>query len=240
MSIASAKEPLRIAAASDLTTAFGELAALHGRRVGETPTLSFGSSGLLARQIEEGAPFDLFAAANLGYVDQVVASGACAGDSKLRYARGRLAMWSSGAPPKTPSELGDARYRKIAIANPAHAPYGKAAMQVLARLHLEEALKGKLVFGENVQQALQYAQSGNADVALVALSLVIAGKTPYTIVDQMLHEPIEQALVLCGKDAARLLRARAFVTTLQSPEGQAILTRYGFAIPSSGPSRGGP
>jgi molybdate transport system substrate-binding protein len=226
-------DPLRVAAAADLTQAFGELGKLHEQRTSQPVTITFGASGLLARQIEEGAPFDLFAAANLGFVEETVAKGACRGDSVTKYARGRLAIIvAPGVAAVTdPAQLAGATYKRIAIANPAHAPYGKAATQMIDKLHLTDALKPRLVYGENVQQAMQFAQSGNAEAAIVALALVT--DRAHVVVDDKLHDPIDQALVVCGKDAAHVKAARAFVDTLRSPAGRAILERYGFGVHKS-------
>jgi molybdate transport system substrate-binding protein len=226
-----AAEPLRVAAAADLARAVRELADRYQQATGRPAAITLGSTGLLARQIAEGAPFDLFLAANVEAVDEVVAAGVCRGDSRLRYARGRLAIWATGALPANPQALAEPRWKKVAIANPAHAPYGRAAIQVFERLGITDALRTRLVFGENVQQALQFAQSGNADAAVVALSLVIGGERPYLLVDEGLHRPIEQALVVCGKDPARLRQASELVALLRSSEGAAILRRYGFVVP---------
>jgi molybdate transport system substrate-binding protein len=230
-SLAAAEQPLRVAAAADLARAVKDLAARYQQASGRSAAVTLGSTGLLARQIAEGAPFDLFLAANVEAVDEVVAAGACRGDSRQRYARGRLAIWTAGKLPTTPQALAEPRWKKIAIANPAHAPYGRAAMQAFDALGIADALRSRLVFGENVQQALQFAQSGNADAAVVALSLVIGGDRPYLLVDEKLHRPIEQALVICGKDPARLQQARELVALLRSSDGAAILRRYGFVVP---------
>jgi molybdate transport system substrate-binding protein len=228
---ARAEAPLRVAAASDLAQVLGEIGALYEKQSGRKVSISFGSSGLLARQIEEGAPFDLYAAASVAYVDEVVHKGACSGETQAKYARGRLAIWSAGGAVPTPDQLSQPRYKKIAIANPQHAPYGRAAMQAFEQLAMADDIKRRLVFGENVQQALQYARSGNADVAVVALSLVSGDKGRYTLIDEALHDPIDQALVVCGKDAARRKEAAAFAKLLAAPEGRAILERYGFTDP---------
>lgn len=228
--------PLRIAAAADLAQAFKEVGAAYTRRTGEKLIFSFGSTGLLEKQIAEGAPFDVFAAANVSFADDAIAAGACSADSKSLYARGRIAVWwpkgARIAPPKSLADLVDGRFVKVAIANPAHAPYGQAAEQALDKAGILGRVKPKLVFGENVQQTLQFAQSGNAEAALVALSLaVITSGGDWFLVDDALHLPIDQALVTCGKDADRQRRARAFTAFVGSPEGRAIMKRYGFLLP---------
>jgi molybdate transport system substrate-binding protein len=228
--------PLKVAAASDLAFAFKDVGAAFEKATGTPVTFSFGSTGLLARQIAEGAPFDVFAAANVSFADDVVKQGACFADSKAIYGRGRIALWSrKGAPlPTTLEELRDAKYVKIAIANPEHAPYGKAAKQALIKAGLWDAIKDRLVYGENIQQTLQFAQSGNADVALVALALAMVTEGGFTAVDPALHEPLDQALVVCkgaGGKAAREPAARQFTAFVSSDAGRAIMKRHGFLLP---------
>jgi molybdate transport system substrate-binding protein len=226
---------LKVAAAADLALAFKELGAAFEKKSGEKVIFSFGSTGLLEKQIVEGAPFDVFAAANISFADDAIKAGACVADSKALYARGRIVAWwrkdGGIAAPKTLADLADKRFVKIAIANPEHAPYGRAAQQALEKAGVWSQVKPRLVYGENVQQTLQFAQSGNAEVALVALSLAVVSDGGYFVVDDKLHLPIDQALVACGKDAARLARARSFAAYVNSPEGRAIMKRYGFLLP---------
>jgi molybdate transport system substrate-binding protein len=232
----NAHEPLKVAAASDLTFAFTDLGAAFEQATGTPVTFSFGSTGLLARQIAEGAPFDVFAAANVSFADDVVKQGVCFADSKAIYGRGRVALWSrKGAPlPATLADLRDARYVKIAIANPEHAPYGKAAKQALIKAGVWDAIQDRIVYGENIQQTLQFAQSGNADVALVALALALVTEGGFTAVDPALHEPLDQALVVCkgaGGKSAHEPSARQFTAFVNSDAGRAIMKRYGFLLP---------
>ncbi|HYQ42653.1 MAG TPA: molybdate ABC transporter substrate-binding protein, partial [Polyangiaceae bacterium] len=173
-------EPLRVAAAADLAHAFAELAPAFSAQT-SPPTdlkLTLGATGLLARQLTQGAPFDLFLAANVSYVEQVVKAGACDASTVQSYARGRLVIWSKGAggAELTPTSLADARFKHIAIANPDHAPYGKAARDALTRAGVWSKVSERMVYGENVQQTFELAQSGNADVAIVGLSLAIGTK----------------------------------------------------------------
>src|SRR5215813_6031674 len=151
-------EPLKVAAAADLARAFPEVAAAFEKESGQKVTFTFGSTGLLSKQIIEGAPFDVFAAANVSYVDDILKTGTCAGDSKALYARGHIGIWTrkgtSVAPPKTLADLADPRFVRIAIANPEHAPYGKAAQQALEKLGIWDKVKPRLVYGENIQQTL--------------------------------------------------------------------------------------
>jgi molybdate transport system substrate-binding protein len=224
---------IRVAAASDLAGAFPEVGAAFTEKTGIRVVFSFGSTGLLAQQIAEGAPFDVFAAANRSFVEDVVRAGICSAGSQETYAIGRIAIWSKDQDVSAISiaDLTDPRYTKIAIANPAHAPYGQAALAALVRAGLHEAVKTKLVFGENIQQALQFAQTGNADLAIVALSL--ASRTDgghYSVIDDSLHPPLEQQLVVCGKDGGSKA-GRAFAAFVTSSEGHAIMRRFGFLLP---------
>lgn len=231
---------IRVAAAADLALAFKEIGAAFEKETGDKTSFSFGSTGLLAKQIQEGAPFDLFAAANISFVDDVVKAGVCDGSQKSLYARGRIVVWtrkgSTVAPPKTLADLADARFAKVAIANPEHAPYGKAAQQALEKVGVWAQVKPKLVFGENVQQTLQFAQSGNVEAAIVALSLAVQSDGAWLPIDVELHQPLDQALVLCGHSPA-LAEAAKLSAFVGSPAGRAIMRRYGFLLPGETPPK---
>jgi molybdate transport system substrate-binding protein len=238
---AGASAPIRVAAASDLTQAFEELGKNFEAETGRKVSFSFGSTGLLAKQIEEGAPFDLFAAANVSYVDEAIAAGACDGATKVPYARGRIAIWSRGAAsqeaPKSLAELTDARFVHVAIANPEHAPYGIAAREALVATGIWEQVRARMVYGENVRQALQLAETGNAEAAIVALALVIEKKEgSWAPIDEKLHKPIEQALVSCRR-GSRFEDGRAFAAYINSAAGREIMRRYGFLLPGESPER---
>lgn len=230
---AAEEPPLRVAAASDLVAALGDIGKLFTRQTAIVTVFSFGSSGQLSKQIVSGAPFDLFASANASFVDAAVASGACQRETKQKYALGRLALYTGErvTAMKKLADLSDARFVKIAIANPEHAPYGKAAVEALKRVGIYEQVKSRLVFGENVQQALQFARSGNAEAALVALALTKSIEGHAIAIEPNLHEPIEQTLVVCGKDEKRTQMAKQFVNFLNAKSGQDILQKYGFALP---------
>ncbi len=226
---------LAVAAAADLTAAFTELGDAFAARTGVHPSFTFGSTGLLTKQLEQGAPFDVFAAANVSYADEAVNSGACDGATKAMYARGRIVVWwrkgATVTPPTVLSELGDPRFVHVAIANPDHAPYGHAAKEALGRAGVLDAVTPKLVYGENVQQALQSASTGNADVAIVAFSLAIRNENgAYLAIDPSMHAPIDQAMVVCrnGKNAAL---GKQFSEFVGSPSGRAVMQRYGFLLP---------
>lgn len=237
---AGPSEPLRVAAAADLAFAFKEIGAAFEKKTGAKVEFSFGSTGLMAKQIAEGAPFEVFAAANVSFVDDVVKTGACDGGTKALYAQGRIVLWSPKEAPAALDALADARWTKIAIANPEHAPYGRAAKQALTRAALWEKISPRVVYGENVQQTLMYAQSGNADVAVVALSLAKASGGSFTPIDPSLHAPLDQALVVCKgqKNGAHRKEAEAFSTFVASPEGREIMKRFGFLLPGEAPPAG--
>lgn len=239
-------EPLRVAAAADLALAFEDVRAEFERTSGKKVEFSFGSTGLLAKQLDEGAPFDVFAAANVSFVDDVVKAGACLGETKQLYAKGRIVMWSKdeSALPKTLEDLAEPRYKKIAIANPEHAPYGRAAQQALTKKGVWASAQPRTVFGENVQQTLMFAQTGNAEVAIVALSLALSNRGGvsqghYVMIDPDLHDPLDQAMVVCkgGSKGAKANEARAFVEFVSSPPGRAIMRKYGFLLPGEMPPK---
>lgn len=228
-------EPVRVAAAADLAVAFPEVGAAFEKASGKKVEFSFGSTGLLAKQISEGAPFDVFAAANVSYVDDVVRAKACDGDSKRLYAKGRIVLWSKDKALLPPSiaELPDAKVAKVAIANPDHAPYGLAAKQAMTKAGVWEKVQPRAVYGQNVQQTLMFAQSGNADVGIVALSLAISSGGSYVAIDPELHAPLDQAMVVCkgGSGGGKPNEARSFVEFVSSEAGRTIMRKYGFLLP---------
>jgi molybdate transport system substrate-binding protein len=227
-------EPLTVAAAADLAFAFPDLARLYEDQTGQRVVFSFGSSGLLERQIAEGAPFDVFASANTSYADDAVSSGACRADSRTLYATGAIALFSAKTAPTAPgriADLFDPRIIKIAIANPAHAPYGRAAREAMQRAGAWDTLSQKIIYGENVQQALQFAQTGNADVAIIALSLAIVTPGNWTAIPHDLYERIDQVMVACVHGRAGTRDAQRFIAFVTSETGRGVLHRYGFLSP---------
>jgi len=231
---APSAEPVKVAAAADLSFAFKDLGEAYQKKTGQAVVFSFGSTGLLEKQLAEGAPFDVFAAANASYADDAVKAGACLSDTRTLYATGHIVLYApAGAPfsPKTMADLADPRVKKVAIANPDHAPYGKAAKQAIERSGLWDAVRGKLVYGENVQQTLQFAQSGNADVAIVALSLSTVTPGQSSPVPAELHDPIDQIMVACKGGKAGADAGRGFIAFVQSVDGRAVMRKYGFVMP---------
>jgi molybdate transport system substrate-binding protein len=233
-------EPLRVAAAADLAIAFKEVGTAFEQSSGKKVEFSFGSTGLLAKQIAEGAPFDVFAAANISYVDEVVRNNACDGETKRLYAKGRIVIWSKdkAALPAGLEDLRDAKYAKVAIANPDHAPYGLAARQAMTRSGVWQTIEPRAVYGENVQQTMMFAQSGNAEVAIVALSLAVTSGGSYVLIDPDLHAPLDQAMVVCkggvlggDRGGGKPNEARSFVEFVASEPGRVIMRKYGFFLP---------
>lgn len=223
-----AKKEIVVAAASDLTNALPELASAYTQKTGVNVTPTLGASKQLATQIDQGAPFEVFMSANIKFVDDVIGKGKCDGATKAVYARGHLALWvkeGTANAPKTLADLKDARFAHIAIANPETAPYGAAAKAALEKSGVWADVEARVVRGENIRQTLQLAESGNAEVAIVSRSLAIGSKGAWVDIDEGLHAPIEQALVVCGANA----NARAFAAFVMSDEGQGILARWGLA-----------
>jgi molybdate transport system substrate-binding protein len=235
ITLVGCKRPVtfKVAAAADLVFAFGEIGKAFEAKTGQPVTFSFGSTGQLATQISEGAPFDLFAAANVSFVNDVVKAGACDPTTKAMYARGRVGVWTHAgiAGVTRLDELADPRFIKIAIANPEHAPYGRAAKEALEKIGIWEKVSPQIVYGENIQQTLKFAQSKNAEAAIVALSLAAVTKDGvFMLIPEELHRPIDQALVVC-KGGANATRAGEFATFVESSAGRMIMRRYGFVLP---------
>lgn len=237
---AAASEELTIAAAADLNFAFKEvIAAFEGGSPGLRVKLSLGSSGNFYSQIANGAPFDLYFSADVGYPKKLEQTGLTRPGSLYRYAVGRIVLW---APKGSALDLGglgmrvllDPSVKKIAIANPKHAPYGRAAVAAMKHFQVYEAVSPKLVLGENVSQAAQFVESGAAEVGIVALSLALAptmrAAGTYWEVPAEAHLPIEQGAVIL-RSAKNVAAAERFLDFLRGPEGRAIMTRYGFMVP---------
>ena len=236
---AQASEPLVIAAASDLNFAFKEIIAEFEKTSGDKVKLSLGSSGNFFVQIQNGAPFDLYFSADIRYPQKLVESGHAVADSLYRYAIGRIVVWalnqSSIHVERGLETLLDPHIRKIAIANPKHAPYGRAAVAAMEHAQVYDRVKDKLVLGENISQAAQFVESGAADVGIIALSLALAPPMQaaghYWEIPADAHPPIEQgAVVLTGGKNSE--GAKDFLSFIQGAEGQTIMTRYGFIIPA--------
>ena len=235
---------IKVAAAANLARAFEEAGKAFQAETGIRASFTFKASGLLATQIQEGAPFDLFASADVGFADKVIASGDCDASTKALYARGRIVAYTPGEALPSLDALVDPKYRKIGLANPDHAPYGMAAKQALTRLGLWEKVEPKVVYAENIQIPMQWAKTGNVDVAFTALSLAVVSDGGSSLsIDPALHEPLDQALVVCS-DGEAGEAAKKFAAFLASEPGLEILGRYGYApsgqdLPTGARSAGG-
>ncbi len=225
-------DPIRVAAAADLAVAFKEVGAQYEAKTGRKVDFTFGSTGLLAKQVEDGAPFDVFAAANASFVDEAIKSGACDGATKAPYATGRLAIYVKTGTPPALADLGKADFKHIAIANPDHAPYGKAAREAMQKAGVWAAVEKRMVYGENVQQAQQFASSGNADVAIIALSLAMsATEGSFVEIDPSMHTALDQQMVVCTGRGGPRDHAKDFMAYVASTEGRALLKKRGFLLP---------
>lgn len=230
---------MTVSAASDLTPAFEELGQLFERESGVKVKFNFGSTGQLTQQIEQGAPVDLFAAANAQFIDELERKNLILPDTKALYAQGRITIWTRADSPLRIERLEDltrADVRKIAIANPEHAPYGVAAREALQSAGVWQTIQPKLVFGENIMQTMQYAETGNVDAAIVALSLSVGSAGRWTLVPQDLYKPLNQALAVI-KSSRHEAEARRFATFINSPSGRAVMRKYGFTLPGEEPAR---
>ena len=236
--IASADD-IAVAAASDLHFAIKELIVEYEKQTGHHVKLSLGSSGNFYAQLQQGAPFDLYFSADIGYPKKLEEAGLTVPGSLYRYAVGRVVLW---APKQSPVEvskgltvLRDAAVRKIAIANPKHAPYGRAAVAAMERSQVYAEVKDRLVLGENISQAAQFIESGACDVGIIALSLAMApimkSAGSYWLIPAEAHPPLEQGAVIM-KQSKQQDAARHFLQFMQSPQGQEVMTRYGFTLPN--------
>jgi molybdate transport system substrate-binding protein len=229
---------LTIAAAADLQDPLQEAAAsFRAAHPGERVELVFGSSGKLQAQIRNGAPFDLFFSADVAYADALYAQGLAAAPPRL-YALGRLVLWSLDQQlARLPLKAlpGASALRKLAIANPAHAPYGQRAQEALTHEGVWPALQPKLVLGENIAQTAQFVDSGAAEAGIVALSLAmspaLAGKGAWVLIPAEWHAPLQQAYIVTARAKANPLAA-AFDQHMRSAATRAIMKRYGFAPPN--------
>jgi molybdate transport system substrate-binding protein len=236
---ASAGVTLTVAGAADLTPAFQELGVMFTEQTGIGVVFNFGSTGQLTQQIEQGAPIDVFAAANRSYIDDLEQAGLVIPDTVALYAQGRITIWTRADSPLTFSTINDLTQEgvmRIAIANPEHAPYGVAAREALEAAGLWDTVQPKLILGENVAQTLQYAETGNVDVAIVALSLSVAAGDAgrYVLIPANLHNPLDQALAVVGSTDHEA-EARQFAAFVNTEAGREVMRRYGFILPGEEP-----
>jgi len=228
---------LTVSAAADLTPAFEELGKLFTNNTGIKVTFNFGSTGQLTQQIEQGAPVDLLAAANVSFIEELERQNLILQDTKTLYAQGRITLWTrsdSSLRLDRIEDLANPEVRRIAIANPEHAPYGEAARQALESAGIWERVSSRLVFGENISQALQYAETGNVDAAIVALSLSVNSKGRWVLISDQLHKPLNQAFAVI-RGTRHEAEARRFATFINSTEGRPVMRKYGFILPGEEP-----
>ncbi len=232
-------QEITVAAAADLQSAMQDVAARFQRETGRTVKLIYGSSGNFFQQIQNGAPFDMFFSANLDYPKKLEAAGLTEPGTYYQYAKGKIVIWvpkdskldlSSGL-----KALLDPSVKKIAIANPQHAPYGQAAVAAMQKENVYEKVKDKFVLGENISQTASFVVSGSADVGIVALSLALSpnmkDKGHYAEVPAGEYPPIEQACVIlnASKNKATAERFLSFIKTAAVGD---VLRAYGFDVPA--------
>lgn len=237
--VEAAGRELNVAAAADLSAALPALAAGYEKSSGVTLKLSFGASGALTQQIENGGPFDIFFSADMDYPKQLIAEGEADGSTLYRYAVGQLVLWVPASSPldiehKGMDVLIDPAVTKIAIANPQHAPYGRAAVAALRHFGMYEKVQSRLVLGENISQAAQFVESGNAQVGFVALAHALApamqGKGRYWKIPVDAYPALDQGAVVISSSPRRQ-DAAAFLDYMKGAEAKAVLKRYGFTSP---------
>jgi molybdate transport system substrate-binding protein len=236
---ATAQTAPTVAAAADLKFAFEEIAARFEAETGKEVRLTFGSSGNFTTQLMQGAPFEIFLSADEGFVFQLADAGKTSNRGEL-YAEGRIVLFAPKGSSLRPdanfndlrAALADGRIQRFAIANPDHAPYGRAAEQALKGKGLWDAIKPKLVLGENVSQAAQFASAGSTQGGIFAYSLALAPAVDalgsYALIPSDWHAPLRQRMVLM-KNAGET--ARAFHRFVQSPAARVIFRKFGFVLP---------
>ncbi|MBI1962108.1 MAG: molybdate ABC transporter substrate-binding protein [Candidatus Rokubacteria bacterium] len=229
----AADAALTVFAAADLVFALREIVPRFEKAMGARVTLVTGSTGNFAQQIRHGGPADVFFAADESFVDRLVTEGVLIRETRTLYARGRLVLATArafGANLTGLQGLLDPTVRHVAIANPVHAPYGRAAEQALRKAGLWDALRPKLVYGENIRHALQFIQTGAAEAGIVARSVANVPEVQWTPVDPALHAPLNQAAAVVRRSPRPEL-ALALIQFVVGAEGRPIMKRYGFVLP---------
>jgi molybdate transport system substrate-binding protein len=232
-------QAVKVAAAADLKFVMAGLASQFEKQSGAKLDVTYGSSGNFLTQIQNGAPFDMFFSADSEYPKKLEAAGLTEPGTSHEYAVGHIVIWTPGDSGINPAKDGwksllDQRVKKIAIANPEHAPYGRAAVAAMKKAGIYEQVQDKLVYGENISQAAEFVQSGNAQVGIVALSLAMSpamknGKRWEIPADS--YPPIKQAAVIL-KVSKNKEAARRFLEFVSGPQGREILERFGFTVPA--------
>ena len=230
-------EKITVAAAADLKFAMDEIVtAFKKNNPGKELEVIYGSSGKFQTQIQQGAPYDLYFSADIGFPRALAQKGFAASEVKP-YAFGRIVLWSAtlDATRMTMASLADPKITRIAIANPRHAPYGKRAEEALRASGLWEKLEAKLVYGENIAHTAQFVQTGNAQVGIIALSLAVnselANRGGYWLIPANLHKPLEQGYIITKRADGNAL-AKLFADYLGSKQARAVMTKNGFVLPN--------
>ena len=230
----SATPKLRIAAAADLTLAFKEIATQFEQTTKIPTEITFGSTGTTAMQIENGAPYDVFAAADVAYIDGLNKKGLIIADSQQLYGQGRIGIATlkgSNLRVKDLQDLADnSLVKKIAIAEPSHAPYGKAAKQALEYRNLWDKVERRMVYGQNIQDTLAILKSGNVDAAIIALSIYKSDDVDFSLIDGSWHDPLNQAMAIV-KETKQEDNARKFIAYVNGEQGRLVMKKYGFLLP---------
>ena len=230
---------LIVAAAADLSTALKEVGDSYEKKTGVKIKLSFGASGALTQQIQNGAPFDLFFSADMDYPRQLIASGDADEASLYQYAVGKLVLWVPADSALDIEHRGmkvllDPSVKKIAIANPQHAPYGRAAVSALKHAGVYDHVADRLVLGENVSQAAQFVESGNAQAGLVALAHAVApgmrGKGKYWEVPADAYPPLAQGAIVLSHSQHKK-EAAEFLAYIKTKDAAEIFRKFGFTLP---------
>jgi molybdate transport system substrate-binding protein len=232
-------EEMTIAAASNLNFAFREIATEYEKASGNQVRLTFGSSGNFYAQIQNGAPFDLFFSADLEYPQKLEEAGLTVPGSLYQYAIGRIVLWTGHESridvTKGIEALREPTVKKVAIANPKHAPYGRAAVAAMEYFKVYDQVKDKLVLGENISQAAQFIESGACDIGIIALSLAVTpamkSKGMYWEIPAGAHLPLEQGVVIL-KSSKQQESAKEFLAFIKGVQGQEIMRRNGFTQPN--------
>ena len=232
-------EEITIAAASNLNFAFREIATEYEKASGNQVRLTFGSSGNFYAQIQNGAPFDLFFSADIEYPQKLEEVGLTVPGSLYQYAIGRIVLWTGHESridvTKGMEALREPTVKKVAIANPKHAPYGRAAVAAMEYFKVYDQVKDKLVLGENISQAAQFIESGACDIGIIALSLavtpVMKSKGMYWEIPAGAHLPLEQGVVIL-KSSKQQESAKQFLAFIKGVQGQEIMKRNGFTQPN--------
>ena len=232
-------EEITIAAASNLNFAFREIATEYEKASGDQVRLTFGSSGNFYAQIQNGAPFDLFFSADIEYPQKLEEAGLTVPGSLYQYAIGRIVLWTGHESridvTKGIEALREPTVKKVAIANPKHAPYGRAAVAAMEYFKVYDQVKDKLILGENISQAAQFIESGACDIGIIALSLAVTpamkSKGMYWEIPAGAHQPLEQAVVIL-KSSKQQESAKQFIAYIKGVQGQEIMKRNGFTQPN--------